>query len=72
MENKRKRCCVLQGEIRGTGFNNEVDKFFGLIEVGKVKHHTHTHTLTMINKSFVLIISQKALQWERSFDCGAA
>lgn len=45
-QNKWRRCCVcwlLQGEIRATGFNNEVDKFFGLIEVGKVKFIDHTH-----------------------------
>lgn len=28
---------VLQGEIRVTGFNQEVDKFFTLVEVGKVR-----------------------------------
>lgn len=27
----------LQGEIRITGFNQEVDKFYSLIEVGKVR-----------------------------------
>lgn len=30
-------CVFFQGEIRVTGFNQEVDKFFSLIEVGKVR-----------------------------------
>jgi len=32
----------LQGEIRITGFNQEVDKFYGLIEVGKVRKMTRS------------------------------
>lgn len=33
----RGACVVSQGEIRVTGFNQEVDKFFSLIEAGKVR-----------------------------------
>lgn len=32
-----KRNVLSQGEIRVTGFNQEVDKYFSLIEVGKVR-----------------------------------
>ncbi|XP_056330104.1 replication protein A 70 kDa DNA-binding subunit isoform X2 [Danio aesculapii] len=39
------------GEIRATGFNNEVDKFFSLIEQGKV-YYISKGTLKIANKQF--------------------
>uniref|UniRef100_A0A673JF21 Replication protein A subunit n=1 Tax=Sinocyclocheilus rhinocerous TaxID=307959 RepID=A0A673JF21_9TELE len=39
------------GEIRATGFNNEVDKFYSLIEQGKV-YYISKGTLKIANKQF--------------------
>lgn len=42
------------GEIRATGFNNEVDKFFGLIEVGKV-YYISKCSLKIANKQYTSV-----------------
>ncbi|CAJ1065214.1 replication protein A 70 kDa DNA-binding subunit [Xyrichtys novacula] len=42
------------GEIRATGFNQEVDKFFSLIETGKV-YYISKCTLKMANKQYTTV-----------------
>ncbi|XP_075892468.1 replication protein A 70 kDa DNA-binding subunit [Nelusetta ayraudi] len=42
------------GEIRATGFNQEVDKFFGLIEVGKV-YYISKCSLKIANKQYTSV-----------------
>ncbi|XP_061682603.1 replication protein A 70 kDa DNA-binding subunit isoform X2 [Syngnathoides biaculeatus] len=42
------------GEIRVTGFNNEVDKYFGLIEVGKV-YYISKGSLKVANKQYTSV-----------------
>ncbi|CAN9510899.1 unnamed protein product [Ophioblennius macclurei] len=42
------------GEIRATGFNQEVDKFFSLVEVGKV-YYVSKATLKIANKQYTAV-----------------
>lgn len=47
------KCARQQGEIKITAFNDEVDKFFSLVEQGKVsKSHSPSCILTRCDKSF--------------------
>jgi len=58
------KCAGQQGEIRITAFNNEVDKFFPIVEQGKVsRSHSSVSIHTQCDKSLSEILAKNDNFW---------